>query len=270
MFLHPLFDNKMARWMREQGYDFPPKIVVSFSGGKDSTAMLLRLVEWGYPIAAVLFFDTGWEFPEMYNHIKKVEAHIGYPIIRLHSKIPFDEMLKKYRWPEPGRTWCRRVKINAERRYIKESFKKTSYIIHCVGMAQDELKRTDRQEQVKKGNVMYPLISDYIHNPVAVKYCYDRDMAMTEKEALNYCYEKGFDWENLYKKFHRVSCFCCPQKRIGELRTIHKEYPGLWAKMVEMEKSIDTSTHYATFRNKKTINDLAKRFKNESRQTVWC
>jgi 3'-phosphoadenosine 5'-phosphosulfate sulfotransferase (PAPS reductase)/FAD synthetase len=59
--------------MKEQGYDYPPKIVVSFSGGKDSTAMLIKLVESGYPISAVLFFDTGWEFPEMYRHIEKVE-----------------------------------------------------------------------------------------------------------------------------------------------------------------------------------------------------
>ena len=39
---------------------------VSLSGGKDSTAMLLLMVERGLPIHAVLTADTGMEFPERY------------------------------------------------------------------------------------------------------------------------------------------------------------------------------------------------------------
>ncbi|WP_132587301.1 phosphoadenosine phosphosulfate reductase domain-containing protein [Allofournierella massiliensis] len=35
------------------------------SGGKDSTAMLLRLVEENRPIDEILYCDTGWEFPQM-------------------------------------------------------------------------------------------------------------------------------------------------------------------------------------------------------------
>lgn len=37
--------------------------VASFSGGKDSTAMVLRLIEEGTPLDEIVFFDTGWEFP---------------------------------------------------------------------------------------------------------------------------------------------------------------------------------------------------------------
>jgi len=33
--------------------------VASLSGGKDSTAMVLRLVEEGWPLDLVLFCDTG-------------------------------------------------------------------------------------------------------------------------------------------------------------------------------------------------------------------
>jgi len=37
--------------------------VVSFSGGKDSTAMLLMLIEKQYPIDRVVCIDTTKEFP---------------------------------------------------------------------------------------------------------------------------------------------------------------------------------------------------------------
>ena len=47
--------------------------VVSFSGGKDSTAMLLKMLEKEIPVDVVLFCDTGLEFPALYRHIQKVE-----------------------------------------------------------------------------------------------------------------------------------------------------------------------------------------------------
>ena len=40
---------------------------VSLSGGKDSTAMLLLMIERDMPINMVLSADTGMEFPEMYE-----------------------------------------------------------------------------------------------------------------------------------------------------------------------------------------------------------
>jgi 3'-phosphoadenosine 5'-phosphosulfate sulfotransferase (PAPS reductase)/FAD synthetase len=48
----------------------------SFSGGKDSTAMLIKAIELNEPIEDIVMFDTGWEFPEMHEHIKKVESYI--------------------------------------------------------------------------------------------------------------------------------------------------------------------------------------------------
>lgn len=45
---------------------------VSLSGGKDSTAMLLKMLEMGMQIDVVLFCETGLDFPEIEEHIRKV------------------------------------------------------------------------------------------------------------------------------------------------------------------------------------------------------
>ena len=66
-----------------------PKHIVSFSGGKDSTAMLLMMLERGVPVDRVICVDTTKEFPQMYEHIEKVQAMVA-PIQIEIVKIDFD------------------------------------------------------------------------------------------------------------------------------------------------------------------------------------
>ena len=46
---------------------------VALSGGKDSNALLLLMIEKEMPIDAVIRADTGVEFPEMEDHIAKLD-----------------------------------------------------------------------------------------------------------------------------------------------------------------------------------------------------
>ena len=64
----------------------PEYHVVSLSGGKDSTAMLLMMLERGMQIDDILFCDTGLEFPGLYTHLDKLEKCIGRPITRIDRK----------------------------------------------------------------------------------------------------------------------------------------------------------------------------------------
>ena len=77
---------------------------VSLSGGKDSTAMLLLMIERSLPINTVLWADTGMEFPEMYDHIRKVDDYLyrerGIHITMLRHPKGFEYLMlftaKKY------------------------------------------------------------------------------------------------------------------------------------------------------------------------------
>ena len=62
--------------MRETNTNGKQFHAVSLSGGKDSTAMLLLMIERGMPIDMVLSADTGMEFPEMYEHLAKLDEHL--------------------------------------------------------------------------------------------------------------------------------------------------------------------------------------------------
>ena len=73
------------------------KHIVSLSGGKDSTAMLIKMIEMGMVIDDIVFINVmatptmGAEFPEMYDYLDKLEDYIGRKITRVPSVISFDE-----------------------------------------------------------------------------------------------------------------------------------------------------------------------------------
>ena len=62
------------------------RVVVSVSGGKDSVATALHLRELGIEYDMV-FMDTGWEHPDLYEHLDYLETVLG-PIERIGADIP--------------------------------------------------------------------------------------------------------------------------------------------------------------------------------------
>ena len=77
------------------------KHIVNYSGGKDSTAMLLKMIENNMPIDEIIYCNVmatptlGAEYPEMYKYLEKVDEYllktIGKKITRIQSYISFEE-----------------------------------------------------------------------------------------------------------------------------------------------------------------------------------
>jgi len=229
------------------------KHIVSFSGGKDSTAMLLILLEQNKPIDEVIFFDAGtWEFPEMREHIEKVEKYTGLKITTLHPPKSFDYLFSEhiitrgknkgkagYGFPAMTRRWCTREKIRTINKYNGK------HEVVYIGFAFDEQHRVKTHE-MKAKKVEYPLIENEI----------------TEKQALAICYEHGFNWGGLYQHFNRVSCWNCPMQRKSELRKLYKYHPDLWKRLEEMQNKSWNSFKMDYSR----VEDFTKEFEAEKLQ----
>ena len=230
------------------------KHIASVSFGKDSLAMLLRLLEENKPLDEVVFYDTGMEFKAIYNIRDKIIEILKEKNIKFTELKPkcefcykmFDKAVKAkngtthygYSWCGGRCRWGTTEKLVALEKYCKGA-------VEYVGIAVDEPKRLEKE---RKGNKQFPLA----------------EWNMTEKDCLQYCYDKGYNWLEdgieLYSILDRVSCWCCANKNLKELKNYYLYLPTYWEKLKQLQSKTDRPFKY----NKYTIFDLEEKFKKEA------
>lgn len=84
------------------------KVLVSYSGGKDSQACLIEAVKkYGADKVEAVFCDTGWEHPDTYNHIKETVNALDVKLTILKANRDFVELARhKGRFPSTKARFC--------------------------------------------------------------------------------------------------------------------------------------------------------------------
>lgn len=212
--------------------------VVSFSGGRDSTAMLMLMLERHEPIDEVVMFDWGLEFDEMYQHIAKVEQVTGITITRLHYQHTYEHMMFDhlktrgpragecgYGWAHYRRRWCTRLKLDTLSKHQKDAQV-------SIGIAACEAIRRCRKwtqyispmwgDEGTDKTRRFPLV----------------EWNVNESEVLAVCKAYGFDWGGMYDRGVKghLSCWCCPLQSRAALRWLRDNRPALWVRLLEMDQ----------------------------------
>lgn len=228
--------------------------------------MLLMLLERGEPIHSVVYFDAGeWEFPQMHDHIGRLEEYVGMKFVRLAPNRSFVEqmtetpvVIRKGKdkgrvrfygrgWPSSLRRWCTRDKAETIDKWTRTNVQDP---VRCIGFASDEIHRTSRPKLLALGDVRFPLV----------------EWSISETDALACCFSHGFSWGGLYNHFNRVSCFCCPLQPLKELRKLRRHFPELWSKMLAWERQMQRPWEHRRFHHESSVYDLDTRFAEEDRK----
>lgn len=261
------------------------KHIVNLSGGKDSTAMLLMMLEKQMPIDYIVFADTGKDFPQMLDHLIKLGAYIkeNYPsapkITTLRADKSFDYLMfdhkktrgkhigkRGYGWATMWARWCtaqlKTAVIDRFARSLNDDY------VHYIGIAADEwqrlIKNTTFDMEIysnKKGEQKQRAALDKNGCVQNLQYTQPNyryplaDWKIDEAAALQYCYDYTFDWGGLYTHFDRVSCWCCPLKNLKELKALWRYYPELWAELKDMD-----ARAFNKFRVDYSVEELEERF----------
>lgn len=234
--------------------------IASCSCGKDSLAMVLRLIEEGKPLDEIVFYDTGMEFDAIYkiwDRLREVanEKGIKHTILTPKCKFAYSMVEKPVNVGKPnehrGYSWCggRCRWGTTEKLKTLDEYCERLQAFCYVGIAADEKERLTKKHKEYK---LYPLAS----------------WGMTEEDCLVYCREKGYKWKeyashtetgeiDLYDILDRVSCYCCGNKNLWELWNMWYYLPRYWNHLCALQWIVPRP-----FKNPYTVFDLGEKFKS--------
>lgn len=232
------------------------KILVLYSGGKDSQASLIWAIkEYGVDNCEAVFCDTGWENPITYEHIQTTTKQLGVKLVILKSK-KYDGMIdlaaKKKRFPSTMARFCTvELKTKPAIDYVLSH---SENLIIIEGIRADEsLNRSKMQAQCTYFKYYFePIGIDKNGKPIYHTYrrkaildwckVYNADKLRpifnwTAQQTIDYIKD---NWQTpnplYYNGFLRVGCFPCIMSKHSELRLIYENYPERWQYLKDIEK----------------------------------
>ena len=250
--------------------DHARRHIIPLSGGKDSTALAIFMIQnYSELPLEFIFTDTGTELPETYNYLERFEAIFGVtihrytaldmPKINVRSKggrrIPFDVVLNQIYsgfLPNPQSRWCTRVlKIEPFEQFIGEDLA-YSYI----GIRADE----NRKGYVGKGKnpksqAQKPVkISDKA-NIEPVYPLRDHGYGLTDvKEILE---SSGLGIPPYYSWRSRSGCYFCFYQQLGEWQGLRDHHPDLFEEAKKYETVKESGKKY-TWVKGRSLKDVEK------------
>jgi hypothetical protein len=184
--------------------------IVALSGGKDSTAMALRLAELNPTVEyEYICTPTGDELPEMLAHWDRLECMLGRPLQRLPGKTLRDWINFHNALPSFRMRWCtRQLKIEPCIAYFKRL---PADSILYVGLRADEEER----KGLISGDIptLFPL----------------REWGWGIDEVKGYLREKAV------KIPSRTDCARCYGQRLSEWFNLWRDHPDIFADAVADE-----------------------------------
>lgn len=187
------------------------KHIVSVSGGKDSTALLLWAIEQSVDFEAVTM-DTGWEARETYEYLEYIERRLGFKITRLSPpRQMVDLILWKFMFPSRRFRYCTQyLKVLPFLEYVGDR-----EVVNMVGIRADESR--DRAKLPERGpmrdaegvTVWRPLLAWSVQDVIA--------MHKRHKVPPNPLYVAGSE---------RVGCWPCVFERKTSIRAVATQDPA--------------------------------------------
>lgn len=237
------------------------KVIVTFSGGKDSLASLLWVRNNLTKDFTTVFCDTGWEHPLTYQHIEEIRKKLDLNLVIIKSK-KFDGMVdlakRKSRWPSSQRRFCTsELKTIPMIDYILDEVNDDILMIQGI-RAEESSKRAEMSKQCTYFKYyVQPYGRDKNGKDKFHTYRRKDVLAFREKHAddllrpvfewsaqqvIDYIIENGVHPNPLYRMgYKRVGCYPCVMASQQDIYNISVQDPGRIDYIADIEKRLNSS-----------------------------
>jgi len=192
--------------------------VLALSGGKDSTAMALRLVELHPDIDFTpVCTPTGNEPEALFKHWELLEGMIGKPILHITGEFSLVGLIAKTRrLPNWRERWCTRMlKIEPYAAWLIQQKAKHNRVISYVGLRADEEEREG---------------GDYSNVPGVEMRFPMREWGWGIDDVWAYLQKRGITIPE------RTDCKVCFFQKLGEWYNLWRDDPEGWAQGEALEE----------------------------------
>ncbi len=230
--------HEAQEFIRQEAAKYPEdNVVLSFSGGKDSTAVAdLVTKALGNPYLVHIFGDTTLEFPMTMEYAKRYRQHHGMAdfLTAKNREQVFMEVCKDIGPPARMMRWCCSMfKTGPITRVIYENYR-NEQILTFYGIRKYESVSRSKYNRVEKSSESVKIQQQTVAAPIF--YWKDIDVwlyILGEHIDFNDAYRLGYD---------RVGCWCCPNNnsRAQFLSSIYMpERSAAWREfLVDFAKAI--------------------------------
>ena len=191
-------------------------ILVSFSGGKDSTVVShLVMSALGRSDILHIFADTTIELPDTYKYLQEFQLkHPFTPFITSHSSLDFFKTAETIGPPSRILRWCCTTHKTNPLSKLINGMSPAYGVLTFYGIR--------RMESVRRAQ--YPRISD--KHKIAREILARPILNWTDLHVWIYLLYHGLTFNQAYKKgFRRVGCLYCPFNSAWSQRMIQYRYP---------------------------------------------
>lgn len=236
------------------------KVIVTFSGGKDSLASLLWVRNNLTKDFITVFCDTGWEHPLTYQYIKEIREKLDLNLVTIKSK-KFDGMvdlaIKKSRWPSSQRRFCTsELKTIPMIDYILDEINDDILMVQGIRAAESH-KRAEMSKQCTFFKYyVQPYGKDKNGKDKFHTYRRKDVLAFREKHAddllrpvfewsaqqvIDYILENGVQPNPLYRMgYKRVGCYPCVMASQQDIYNISVQDPDRIDYIADIEKRLNS------------------------------
>lgn len=196
------------------------ELVINFSGGKDSQAMLHYLVE-KYPDIKkhVVFANTGWEHKDIIEWCRQEAARYGLPLhVVQNPNKDFMQMVRnRKKFPGMQQRQCTSdLKRGPIQTWIRRNIK-DPVVINCMGLRAEESPARAKKVILSRDQSMC--------NSKRTVWNYLPIHAWKETKVRGMLKDAGIDLHSAYSYLSRLSCRVCIYMNDHDLRQVKKHDP---------------------------------------------